>query len=190
MSTLFSLHRKNCVAFAASRQLRRSEVAGCDLGTQLHFCKLGSVCNLVFTVPICWPEEDRGPNLDRRVWTNNSHLVRSLPGLDDFLEYMWLFWVWVWLWGVFLVRVTLVFCGQSAFEAGIATLDLGLLKGRDVTQAVLSLRMYFFSVVQLHLHQGTCQWNVTASKWKDHVNLHSKHRNITPRNIGSGSGLI
>lgn len=53
MSTLFSLHRKNGVAFAVPRQLCCPEVAGCDLGTQLHFNKLASVCNLVFTVPIC-----------------------------------------------------------------------------------------------------------------------------------------
>lgn len=46
--------------------------------------------------------------------------------------------------GVFLIRVVLVFCGQSASEAGLATLDLGLLNGRDVTQAMLSLRIYFF----------------------------------------------
>lgn len=44
--------------------------------------------------------------------------------------------------GVFLIRVVLVFCGQSASEAGLATLDLGLLSGRDVTQAMLSLRIY------------------------------------------------
>lgn len=125
--------------------------------SQVHNCiSTASVRNLMFMMPICWPGEEKAPNL---AW--------NLPELGDFLEYKCS--CWFFGDGVFAM---FVFSGHMGFAGGLDTLELGLLGGTAMTHPHWHQGQDIFITEQLHLHWGMCQWNVSTCKWKNHADLH------------------